>query len=195
MLQRPHFLNGRHVLFALSTLCLALVVLVGCNSGSTAKKPTPTPTHTPATRTAFILPAGFTTYKTTTFYVAHPNNWNQQNPANGTGIQYAGPNGQTFVVASLGKAPGTPQAFDTAFCSPTGFGGTASGAPKTVTINGVHWVQLLCTDAKTDKTAMVEAVVHNNQFYYMVYTSPTASFQTNRSQYFTPMEQSFTFVG
>jgi hypothetical protein len=193
MLRRSNVWNDCRIVFALSIVCLAVVLLAGCGSSSSQKgKATPTPTA--AGHAVVAVPAGFTTVKTTQFRLSYPTGWTKQNPANGTGVQYQGPANQTFTVASLGNLPSTPQAFVAAFCSPAGFGGKPDGAAKTVKISGASWIQDQCSDAKGEKTAIVEATTHNNELYYMVYTSPTASFQADRSHYFNTMEQSFTFV-
>lgn len=185
----------RRVVLAFGVVCLTMVLLAGCDSGSAAKKQaTPTPTATPVPRSAFILPNGFTLYKGADFNVAYPVGWDQEKPDNGVGVQYTGPTNQVFVVASLGKLPTTPATFEKAFCSPTGFGGAPSGAAKTVKIGGEAWVQQECVDNYNDKTAMVAAIVHNKQFYYMVYGSPSIGFETNQSQYFNTMQQSFSFA-
>ncbi|HEY7350546.1 MAG TPA: hypothetical protein VH599_19715 [Ktedonobacterales bacterium] len=191
MLLKQHAWNDRRVALALSIVCLAGFLLAGCgSSGSSAAKTTPTPT----TRSAAAVPAGFTIYKNADFSLSYPTKWVKQNPANGTGVQYQGPTNQIFVVASLGKLQNTPETFDAAFCSLAGFGGTSAGAPKKVTINGETWTQQQCSDPKGSKSAVVESTVYDTQFYYMAYGSPSASFQTNRSQYFNTMEQSFTFL-
>lgn len=193
MLHRENVWNDCRIVFGLSIVCLAVVLLAGCGSSSSPKaKATATPTS--ATHTVAVVPVGFTTYKDAHFHVSYPTGWTQQNPANGTGIQYQGPANQTFTVASLGNLPSTPQAFVAAFCSSAGFGGKPDGAARTVKISGASWVQEQCSDTKGEKSAIAEATTHNNQLYYMVYTSPTASFQANKTQYFNTMEQSFTFV-
>ena len=194
MLPRNLLRNDRRLVLAFGMVCLAMVVFAGCNSNSASTKKESTPTPTPIARAAFILPAGFTTYKGQTFHVAYPTGWNQQNPANGTGVQYQGPTNQMFVVASLGNVPGTPEEFNAAFCSPKGFNGTPAGAAKMVKIGGESWMQQQCNDVKDGKTAVVESTVYNKALYYMVYESPDLSFKTNQSQYFNTMEQSFTFV-
>jgi hypothetical protein len=193
MLRKKNLWNGRRVALALGMLCLAGVVLAACNSKSTsAAKPHPTPS--PTARAVVALPAGFTTFKSATFHVAYPSGWKQANPPNGTGVEYTGPTNQVFAAASLGKIQQTPQAFDTAFCGQAGFGGTPTGAMKLVKISGASWMQQECTDAKGGKTAVVESTVYNKNFYYIAYGSQTASFQANRTHYFSTMEQSFTFT-
>jgi hypothetical protein len=191
MLQRHNAWNDRRIALVLSIVCLGMLALAGCGSSSTTKAK---PTATPTPHAAALVPAGFAMYKSTSFHLAYPTGWAEQHPANGTGVQYQGPTNQLFIAANLGKLAATPEAFDTAFCTPNGFGGAPEGAPKTVTINGQKWVQLQCNDAKGGKSATVEATKYNNQLYYMVYASPIASFQNNVAHYFTTMEQSFTFA-
>lgn len=194
MLRTKNVWNDRRVVLALGMLCLAALVLAACNSKSTnAAKSHPTPTPTPHAA-VLALPAGFTTYKSTTFHVAYPSGWKQANPPNGTGVQYTGPTNQVFIAASLGDIKESPEAFDMAYCGQAGFGGTPTGAAKIVKIDGASWMQQECTNAKDGKTAVVESSVHNKNLYYIAYSSPTASFQTNKTHYFTPMEQSFTFA-
>ncbi len=193
MLQRQRIWQSPRVMLALGLGCLAAVIFAGCGSSassSSSSKATPTP----SVRAVAAVPAGFTTFKNTDFRLAYPTGWAKQNPANGKGVQYQGPKEQVFVAANLGKLNNTPEAFDKAFCSPSGFGGKPDGAPKTVKINGQNWVRQQCVDDKCGKSAVVEATIYDKNFYYMVYASPTASFQANKTQYFNTMEQSFTFM-
>ncbi|HLW00034.1 MAG TPA: hypothetical protein VKT82_15300 [Ktedonobacterales bacterium] len=192
MLSKLTVWNDRRLVLALSLLCLAVVILTGCNSNSAAKK-TSTPTPTATTRTAAAVPTGYNIYKGTTFTFTYPTGWNKANAAEGTGVQYTGPKNQVFTAASMGKTANTAQTFNTTFCGPTAFGGTAS-APKDVKISGVTWVQTQCTDQKGGKSAVVDSTVHNKNLYYIVYGAPLADFQADKTQYFTTMEKSFTFT-
>lgn len=193
MLSKLNVWNDRRLVLALGILCLAAVLLAGCNNNSAAKKATtPTPKATPHAVSA--VPTGFTIYKGTSFTLTYPTAWNKQNPAEGTGVQYTGPNQQVFVAANMGKTVDTPEAFDTTFCGPTAFGGALNGPAKDVKISGVTWVQAQCTDQKGGKSAVVESTVHNKELYYIVYGSPLANFPTNKTNYFATMEKSFTFT-
>jgi hypothetical protein len=186
--------NDRRLVLTLGLLCLAVVILAGCNSNSTAKKSsTPTPHATPTTRTAEAVPTGFNIYKGTAFTITYPTGWNKANPAEGNGVQYTGPKNQVFTAASMGVSKDSPATFNETFCGPTAFGGTAS-APKNVQISGETWMQTQCTDQKGGKTAIVESTVHNKDLYYIVYGSPLANFNADKTQYFTTMEKSFTFT-
>ncbi len=187
--------NDRRLVFALGTLCLVLAVLAGCNSPkSNTNTPKKEPTPIPTARVIVAHPAGFTSYQNADFHLAYPAGWQQQNPPNGTGVQYMGPTKQEFIAATLGNTQKSPEVFDAAFCSPTGSGGTPEGAAKVVDFGGESWMQQQCVDAKAGTSTIVESTVHAQNFYYIAYSSPTASFQANMTQYFTPMEQSFKFV-
>ncbi len=191
MLHRQHAWNMRCMALVCGLVCLAVGTLTGCGSGSSSQAQS---TPTPSVRSIPAAPTGFSTFKNKDFRLAYPIGWTKHDPANGTGVQYEGPKEQVFVVANLGKLPSTPAAFDAAFCSPSGFGGTPAGAPKTVKINGEEWVQQQCNDVKGGKSAVVEATVYKDEFYYIVYASPMASFQADRSHYFNTMEQSVLFI-
>ncbi len=194
MLSKRRVWNDRRLALAFGIVCLAVVILAGCNSNSAAKKSgTPTPKATATAHAVAAVPTGFNIYKGESFTLTYPTGWNKANPAEGTGVQYNGPKNQTFVIASLGKTQNVPATFDTTFCGPTAFGGTASAA-KDVKISGVTWVQVQCTDQKGGKSAIVESTVYNKAFYYIVYGSPTADFQANRTQYFNTMEKSVTLT-
>ena len=130
--------NDRRLALALGMLCLAAVILAGCNSNSAAKKAS-TPTPTATTRAAAAVPTGFNIYKGAAFTITYPTGWNKANPPEGTGVQYTGPKNQVFVAASMGKTANTPTTFNATFCGPTAFGGTAS-APKDMKVSGVTWV-------------------------------------------------------
>ncbi|HEU5369707.1 MAG TPA: hypothetical protein VFU69_14640 [Ktedonobacterales bacterium] len=189
LLPEKHIWDDRHLVSALSLLCLALVALAGCHANNAAGNGSASARAVPA------APAGFSTFKSGDFSLSYPNGWTQQKPENGVGVQYMGPNNQVFVAASLGAIQITPAALDKAFCSLAGFGGTPSGAARNVKISGVNWVREQCGDARGSKSAIVESTVYNKQIYYMVYGSPLATFQANQTQYFNTMEQSFTFTG
>jgi hypothetical protein len=192
MLSKSTIRNDRRLVLALGLLCLAVVILAGCNQNSAAKKAS-THTATPTTHVAAAVPTGFNLYKSETFTITYPTGWNKANPPEGTGVQYTGPKNQVFIAASMGKTQTTPEAFNTTFCGPTAFGGTASAA-KEVKISGVTWVQTQCTNEKGDKSAVVNSTVHNNELYYIVYGSPTETFQADKTQYYNTMEKSFTFT-
>jgi hypothetical protein len=64
-----------------------------------------------------------------------------------------------------------------------------------VSLAGHTWTRGNC-DAGTQSTTelVVEMVVYKGQVYTIDYQSPSATFQADQNTYYTPMEQSFTFL-
>jgi serine/threonine protein kinase len=151
-----------------------------------------TPTPTPTTPT---IPAGFKLYTNSdhSFSIIYPNGWSLK-PAltvSGTGEQFTGPASQTVEVTNGGpNQPANTGPNDDAFC--VVFGATTN-PHTTVTIAGQQWTREEC-DGYGGTHAIVETVVYKGNLYLLSYASPKDSFNSNRSQYFTPMEQSFKFL-
>lgn len=161
---------------------------------TTAATAAATSTTAPTATSTSGAPAGFQQFTSSdnSFSLAYPGDWQQQDASSGTGGRFVGPNQQLFLVAHL-SFTGDPAAFDNGFCGSSGFGGTAS-TPQTVTIGGQSWTQEECDNASGTEHAVVEAVSYKNNLYYIAYTSDKASFDQNRTSFFSPMEQSFQFL-
>lgn len=126
-----------------------------------------------------------------TFCLDYPTGWQVMNPSRGSGAQFSGPAHQVFTAANLGAYSGTAAGFDRAVC--LNLGGIA-GLPITLTLAGQTWTQRLCfLDADHYRT-IIESSVYQGKLYHMDYGSATLTFLSNRSQFFTPMEQSFRFL-
>jgi uncharacterized protein (DUF2345 family) len=120
-------------------------------------------------------------------------------PPNGPNAQYSftGPANQKFQVNQLPAINVTSLApLITATCQAEQ-PGVASSSVQTqpVSLAGQTWTRGDC-DAGTQSTTdlVVEMVVYKGQVYTMDYESPAATFQADKNAYYTPMEQSFTFL-
>jgi serine/threonine protein kinase len=153
---------------------------------------TPTPT-TPA------IPAGFKLYtnKGQNFSIIYPGGWSVQ-PAttvNGSGEQFNGPANQVVQATHGGAAQASDlgSAVD-AFCITFSFSPTGTNGHTTVTVAGQQWTREECDNPTLSLHAIVEAIAYKGSLYLLSYASPAGAFNSNRSKYFTPMEQSFTFL-
>lgn len=164
-----------------------LVVLVGTVAGILVlRKNTTTSAPTCASLSGYTI---FTS-PDHTFCLAYPTGWQVTNALQGAGAQFSGPEHQLFTVSNIGVFSGTPADYDIRFC--VNLDG-ASSPTTTLTLSGQTWTQARCAiDAGTGR-GVVEATVYKGNLYHMDYASPAASFPRNRSQFFTPMEQSFRF--
>ncbi len=157
-------------------------------SGSSTTPPKPTAT----------VPPGFTRYDggAHLFTIVYPSDWKV-----GDGLMnqdFTGPNGQTFSVEVdlVGTAsPGDAAATNAQVCSSiAASGGGTTPKPATITINGQQWQQLDCGDNGTLHYVVETLVSSRGDIYTLSYGSPSATFAHDRTQYFSPMEQSFTYL-
>ncbi len=150
---------------------------------------TPTPTAT--------APAGFKRYTNGdhSFSIIYPSSWRAK-PAvtvNGSGEEFDGPASQVVQVIHGGAVqPSDIGNNDDAFCATFSF--STPNGHTTATVAGKQWTREECDNPVLSIHAIVEAIAYRGQLYMLSYASPTSSFSSNRSQYFTPMEQSFTFL-
>jgi serine/threonine protein kinase len=202
-------------LIAIISVVVVVVLLVGSLVvvGYTGKGPfaslggqqtpaaSPTPTHTP-TPTATPTPSAppgfqaFTNAPQNTFSIDYPNSWQQIKSNEGSGAEFVGPLGQVVYATDIGALAGDPATLDNSFCEGSngsgGFGGTPT-SPVQVTIGGQQWTQEECDGSSGDHAA-VETIYYNGHTYLIAYASSKTAFSANRSQYFTPMEQTFKFL-
>ncbi|GEM_PF-805190 len=191
---------------------IALVVLLGGGalvffsakgSPGQSNSPTQVPTAT-ALPTATATPSAPPGYKvftntTMTFSIDYPVDWSEVKAPSGTGdgTEFLGTANQIFIVTDIGASSADPTILDDAFCEGAngngGFGGKPT-APKQVMIDGQSWTQEECTNTSNGEHAAVETVIYKGHVYLIAYASLIASFASNRSQYFTPMEQTFKFL-
>ncbi len=137
--------------------------------------------------------SGFTAYNSPdkTFCVAYPTGWQVAPALQGSGARFSGPSNQLFSVSNVGAISGTPTSYAVAACrSLLG----RVGQTTTVTLSGQTWTQMSCTINGSLGRVIIESVIYKGDLYHMDYGSSTATFASNQSQFFTPMEQSFRFL-
>jgi hypothetical protein len=195
--------TGLIVIIALVVVVLiggGVVAAIALNSGK--KNPTannnpnnPSSTQTAGKTPTPIIPAGFKQYNDKIYSIAYPNDWqvDSTNSAEDE-VVFSGPDDQTFQVYTMeGASEGDEETYNQSFCSAANSDATL-GSSVNITIGGATWKQL---DCQSDGTlhVVIESVVHNGLLYIISYFSISDSFNSGRSTYFVPMEQSFAFVG
>jgi hypothetical protein len=177
----------RHIgLIVLLSVAL-MVVVVGAVAGFVFLRPgstAATPTCALSGYTAFTSPDH-------TFCLVYPTGWQVANPLKGTGAAFSGPAHQVFTVANIGAFSGTPTDYDVGFCD--NLVGRVSQITS-VTLDGQVWTQAHCAFDVGTGRAIVESVIYKGNLYHLDYGSSAASFLSNQSQTFTPMEQRFRFL-
>jgi hypothetical protein len=180
------------VLVVLVGGAVGAIALLGKKSNATNQTSgTPTATSIPPTPTQPAVPAGFTQYSGADFSIDYPSDWEKSSSSGDSGVTFTGPAAQIFEVINFGSSPLSPAETDSAFCM--GVGKQTAG-PTAVTINGQQWTREECQDTGGELQAVVESVKHNGKIYLITYLSTAAEFSANQSQFFTPMEQTFTFL-
>jgi hypothetical protein len=155
-----------------------------------------------ATATSSV-PAGFQQFKNSAFSILYPNGWKaQEMPVQqASEEQFLGPAGAVTRSLKVDVFDKTrpPKEEDDALC--LGFSGnpTAQATPTTVTLGGQQWTREDCAARNIPGTptlkATVESVLYKNKLYTISYvSSPEETFARDRGAYYTPMEQSFTFL-
>jgi hypothetical protein len=120
-------------------------------------------------------------------------------PPNGPNAQYtfSGPAHQQFQVNHLPINAGADMAALILATCQAGQPGLPASSLQTqpVALAGQTWLRGDCdAGAQSSTELVVEMVAYKGQVYTLDYESPTASFPTDRSAYYTPMEQSFQFL-
>ena len=169
----------------------------GTTVGSTPTKTTTasatnTPTL-PTTAPTASVPGGFSQFSNSDFSIDYPSDWMKTaSTGQGSGIVFTSSTGDVFEVGTIAGGQVAPTVFDDAYCK--GIGMKAAG-PTSVTIGGQQWTQETCTTTNGSIESVVEAVDHSNKLFLIAYASPAPTFASDQSQFFTPMEQSFMFLG
>lgn len=195
--------KGKGLLIAIISIIVVVVIVVGVvaalalggnksnsttntNSNTPAASPTTAATPTPS------VPAGFQQFSNSQFSVAYPGDWTAKASSSGDGEQFTGPTSQVFQIDINQDTPaGQESAFNAAFCQVLNSKG--KGTPTTVTIGGQTWQQLDCQDDGS-LHAVVESVVYKGALYSIAYLSLSPTFASDKTQFYSPMEQSFAFA-
>ena len=190
---------------------LLLVLVVGGVAGTilltrgTPKHPTTGGSGggtTSATATP-SAPAGFQPFKNALYRVLYPKDWlAQQMPIQqGDEEQFLAPSGAITRSLTVDVFDKTRPAKDEDDTLCLGFSGnpTAQVTPTTATLGGQQWTREDCAARNLPGTptlkAVVESVIYKDKLYTISYvSSPDKTFASDRSAYYTPMEQSFTFL-
>ena len=170
---------------------VAVVVLGGKKGGTTGNNnasSTPTAPPTPS------VPSGFTKFTGTDFSVIYPSDWMKEADTQGTGAgeDFTGTAGQTFQI-SIDENGATADQIPlllTTFCSILG---NDKATPTPVTIGGQQWEQIDCGNTPT-LHAVSDAIYYKNALYQITYGSITDTYDNDKTQYFSVMESSFTFL-
>jgi hypothetical protein len=181
-------------------LLVCVMALAACggtaaNSSSSTPTPTaqPTPTNTPAASlTVYTSPDG-------KYQISYPAGWQQQTADGNPGrSSFMGPDSQYFEVTDNGGVPGSdPVDLVNGYCHAIQADQAAATVQTTtVTLAGQTWTKGDC-DAGTQSSTdlVVEVVEYNGVVYQMDYASSLANFQADADAFYTPMEQSFKFLG
>jgi hypothetical protein len=98
-----------------------------------------------------------------------------------------------FTAVNQGPQSGDALSADDAFCA--SFSLTGSPGPhKTITLSGQQWTQETCDTLGGISRAVIEGVLYKGNLYIILYVDSPDSFASDQSNYFRPMEQSFTFL-
>jgi hypothetical protein len=159
---------------------------VGCGSGSGRASTGATATVTPG------VPSGFQQFSASDFRLNYPSDW-KVTGAKPFAEEFTGPAGQDFFVLiySNGHTTQIPPLLGN-MCD---YFGSLIGSARTVTIGGQQWQQETCGENGTANST-VEAVVYKGNLFSIAYSSPPRSdFSSDKTRFYSVMEQSFAFVG
>ena len=145
-------------------------------------------TATPKATATQAVPSGFQQFSNSNFSVIYPQAWTAK--ASSSGEQFTSASGQIFEV-DITSGGSDPSVFDSAYC---GVIGKVTAGPTTVTIGGEKWTQEECQDQDGTLDSVVEAVAHNGNLFSIAYLSLIDTIQTDKTQFYQPMEQSFKFL-
>jgi FlaG/FlaF family flagellin (archaellin) len=196
--------KGKGLLIAIISIVVVVVIVGGVvaalalssnkSNTSTTSTATTTPSASPTTAATptSSVPAGFKQFSNSQYSIAYPGDWTAKASSSGSGEQFTGPTAQVFQVDITPNTPaGQEGTFNAAFCQVLNSKGKPT--PTTTTIGGQTWQQLDCQDDGS-LHAVVESVVYKGALYSLAYLSLSPTFTSDKTQFFTPMEQSFTFL-
>lgn len=179
-------------------VCVPLLVLAACSNPGTANPlsaATPTPTPPTVKKTPAI---GMTVYTSPdhTYQLSYPTGW-QASVADGNPgkVDFSGSNQNFEVNDAASTTPGgDPAQLITDYCNAIGQNTShVTGTP--VVLAGQTWFKAECgDDTHPSEPLLVEVVTYQGAVYQIDYSSPAASFQTDDTTHYTPMEQSFQFL-
>jgi hypothetical protein len=182
----------------LALLVLALVLSAGLvalgfgGKGPLAmlgKRATPVTTATPS------LPPGFSLYTNLdhSFKLIYPTSWQKGPSSSGTGVDFEGPSGASFIATNLGTNQGDAVTADGAFCALLS---GSPGSPHDVVVGGQRWTQETCDSLPVfgNLHAVVETINYKGFSYMIAYSAAQPNFGNDKTQFFSFMENSFTFL-
>jgi hypothetical protein len=169
--------------------CFLAALLVGCGSGlgsssGSASKST-TATVTPG------VPSGFEPFTTSDFRLNYPSAWQVTGAREFAGA-FTGPAGQDFFV--LRYSNGHTTQIPTQLANMCDYFGAQIDWARTITIGGQPWQQETCGERGTANST-VEGVLYRGLLFFIAYSSPRSDFISDKTQFYSVMEQSFAFVG
>lgn len=181
------------------SLFICLLTLAACGGTTTANSSTTaTPTAAQPTSTRSTPATDFAVYTSPDhkYQLSYPTGW-QVNVAdsNPGKVDFSGPNQDFQISDDASTAPGgDPAQLITEYCN--AIGQTTSRAMGTpVVLAGQTWLKAQCgDDAQPSDPLIVEVVTYQGAVYQIDYSSPAASFQSDDTTYYVPMEQSFQFL-
>ncbi len=181
-----------------------LVVIIGCavvgvlvtrqgsSTSSTTSGNAATATTAPTATATASVPAGFQKFSNDSFSIYYPADW-EAKPESDGGEQFSSSQGQVFQVnITAGAGANSAKTFDDAYCRVIG---KQTADLTTVTIGGQQWTREECEDEAGTFHSVVEAVNYKGQLFSIAYLSLKPTFDLDKAQYYSPMEQSFTFLG
>jgi serine/threonine protein kinase len=187
---------GLVALLAILVLALALsagLVVLGLGGkgplATLGKHPTPVATATPS------LPPGFSLYTNLdhSFKLIYPTSWQKGPSSSGTGVDFQGPAGASFIATNLGTNQGDPVTADGAFCALLS---GSPGSPHDAIVGKQRWTQETCDSLPIfgNLHAVVETITYKGFSYMIAYSATHADFANDKTQFFALMENSFTFL-
>lgn len=147
---------------------------------------------------AATTPASFQTFTSSdnSFRIAYPGGWHQEAAPSGTGSMFISQDQQKiFIVRNFGTsqadaAVAGSAVLSAAFSKDDG----TPGLPQPISIGGQSWMKAEGDVEGGSLHQVAEAVLYKGNAFLIRYTSPKASFESDASQFFAPMEQSFQFL-
>jgi hypothetical protein len=176
------------------------VVILKQNHILLSKAPAPTSTPRPTFTPTPDRTRGFRQFNNSKYSLLYPGNWAAV-PAQSISkddeefIKSPQEMFEVQVIAQVSGQP-TPQRLDDVTCQ-TFFGANNKpDAPTMVNFANQQWTRETCEGSikGTNMQVLVESTVYQNRVYTLAYNAPSTSFASDQQQYFTPMEQSFTFL-